>query len=336
MLGHGHDHSSPKTTVGVSVPELHAHKAGDSHHSHAKDITSQKVLTIALCITLFFSGVEFFAGILAHSLALISDAGHMLTDAAGLFLAVIAQYISKRPPSSRYSFGYGRAEGLAAFLNGVSISALIVWISYESVQRLIAPREVHGEAVTLMALLGVVVNLVVAWLLSRNNNSLNTRAAMIHVMGDLLASIAALIAGLVIQYTGWMQIDPILSLVVCCLLIRSTISILGDAYHFLMKGVPDGIDYIKVGHDLKNIPGVSAVHDLHVWEMTPGFPDLIGHIEVDTFENWSQTMDAIRKMLLDHHGIDHVTLQPELAHAHEHEHDDHAHDHPNLATGHSA
>jgi cobalt-zinc-cadmium efflux system protein len=320
--------------MGVTVPDLHAHKAGDSHQSHAKSVTSQKTLTIALCIVLIFSAAEFVAGIYANSLALISDAGHMLTDGAGLFLAVIAQVIAKRPPSDRYSFGYGRAEGLAAFINGLSIAALIVWIGYESIQRLLTPHIVQGEAVTVMAAIAVAVNIFVAWMLSRDGHSLNTRAAFIHVMGDLLAAVAALIAGLVIQFTGWMQIDPILSLVVCGLLIRSTISILKDAYHFLMKGVPEGIDYIKVGQDLKQIAGVTAVHDLHIWEMTPNFPALIGHIEVKDLQIWPQTMDLIRHMLLENHGIDHVTLQPELEHEHEHEHDDHHHPDGTNTTGH--
>ncbi len=309
MQEHSHQHHHES----VSVPELHAHKAGDSHHSHAKEITSQTVLTIALAITLTFAVLEFVAGVYANSLALISDAGHMVTDAAGLFLAVIAQYVSKRPPSSRYSFGFGRAEALAAFVNGISIAGLIVWITYEAIHRLMIPTHiVAGGTVTIVAMIGLGVNIVVAVLLSRNNQSMNTKAALIHVMGDLLASIAALIAGLVIQYTGWMQIDPILSLVVCVLLLRSTVSILKESYHFLMKGVPHHIDYIKVGNDLVKIPGVSAVHDLHVWEMTPGFPALIGHIEIQELSYWPQTMDAIRAMLLEQHGIDHVTLQPEV------------------------
>jgi cobalt-zinc-cadmium efflux system protein len=309
---HHHGHHHPKTNGGVTADELHAHKAGDSHQSHAKNVTSQRVLSIALAITLFFSGAEFVAGYYAQSLALISDAGHMLTDGAGLFLAVIAQYISKRPPSDRYSFGFGRAEGLAAFVNGLTITALILWIALESISRLLTPHVVQGSMVTMMAMVGVVVNLVVAWLLSRDNHSLNTRAAFIHVMGDLLASIAALIAGLVIQYTGWMQIDPILSLLVCVILVRSAVGILKDSYHFLMKGVPHTIDYLAVGDDLKNISGVVAVHDLHVWEMSPGFPALMGHIEVADIKAWPMTMNHIRKMLQERHGIDHVTLQPEI------------------------
>ena len=309
---HSHDHKSSKTGSALSSAGLHAHKAGGAKHSHAKEVSSQKVLMIALIITLGFAAVEVFAGFFANSLALISDAGHMVTDAAGLLLAVVAQVISKRPPSAKNSFGFGRAEALAAFVNGLAMVLLVIWISVEAISRFISPHLVAGETVTLVALLGLLVNIFVAWMLSRNNNSMNTRAALVHVMGDLLGSVAALIAGIVIQYTGWMQIDPILSLVVCLLLIKSTVSILAESYHFLMKGVPKQIDFLKVGDDLVNINGVNAIHDLHIWEMTPGYPALIGHIEIDHITEWPKIMDDIREMLLSVHGIDHVTLQPEV------------------------
>ena len=308
-LGHPH----PAKAEGGTAHELHAHKAGDTPHSHAKEVTSQKVLSIALTITIGFAIVEVLAGIYSNSLALISDAGHMVTDAAGLFLAVVAQYLSKRPPSAKYSFGFGRAEALAAFVNSMGMIALIVWITIEALDRFNNPHEVGGQTVTIVAFLGLMINIFVAWMLSRDNQSMNTRAALVHVMGDLLGSVAAIIAGVVIQFTGWMQIDPLLSLVVCLLLIRSTISILKESFHFLMKGVPHHIDYLMVGEDLIKITGVNAVHDLHVWEMTPGFPALIGHIEISSLEQWPITMDLIRTMLIKKHGIDHVTLQPEIS-----------------------
>jgi cobalt-zinc-cadmium efflux system protein len=156
------------------------------------------------------------------------------------------------------------------------------------------------------------MNIVVAWVLSRDKKSVNTRAALVHVMGDLLGSIAALIAGIVIQLTGWMPIDAILSILVSLLILKSTVSILHESYHFLMEGVPLHIDYLQVGKDLRGVPGVLAVHDLHVWEMTPSFPALIGHIEIAEMQEWPQIMSRINTMLLDQHGIDHVTLQPEV------------------------
>jgi cobalt-zinc-cadmium efflux system protein len=292
-------------------PSLHAHKKGDAKHTHSKQVSNQNLLLIALVLTLGFSGVEGAAAYFANSLALISDAGHMVTDAAALGLALLAQIISRRPPSPKHSFGFGRAEALAAFVNSIVMLVLVVWIVVEAFSRFYDPHKVDGLTVTVVAAIGLLMNVVVAWVLSRDKKSVNTRAALVHVMGDLLGSVAALIAGVVIQLTGWMPIDAILSILVSLLILKSTISILHESYHFLMEGVPLHIDYLKVGTDLKNVPGVLAVHDLHVWEMTPSFPALIGHIEIAEMQEWPAIMARINTMLLDKHGIDHVTLQPE-------------------------
>ena len=299
---------------------LHAHKKGDAKHSHSKEVSNQNLLLIALILTLSFSGVEGASAYFAGSLALISDAGHMVTDAAALGLALLAQIISKRPPSAKHSFGFGRAEALAAFVNGIVMLVLVAWIVFEAISRFYTPHQVDGLTVTIVAAIGLLMNIVVAWVLSRDKKSVNTRAALVHVMGDLLGSVAALLAGLVIQLTGWMPIDAILSILVSLLILKSTISILHESYHFLMEGVPLHIDYLQVGSDLKKVPGVLAVHDLHVWEMTPSFPALIGHIEIEHMQDWPEIMSRINLMLLDQHGIDHVTLQPEEVGQHEHDH----------------
>lgn len=318
--------STPKMNSGVD-PSLHAHKKGDAKHTHSKQVSNQNLLLIALVLTLSFSGVEGAAAYFANSLALISDAGHMVTDAAALGLALLAQIISRRPPSPKHSFGFGRAEALAAFVNSIVMLALVVWIMVEAISRFYEPHKVDGLTVTVVAAIGLLMNVVVAWVLSRDKKSVNTRAALVHVMGDLLGSIAALIAGVVIQLTGWMPIDAILSILVSLLILKSTISILHESYHFLMEGVPLHIDYLQVGTDLKNVPGVLAVHDLHVWEMTPSFPALIGHIEIADIQEWPQIMARINEMLLDKHGIDHVTLQPEvIGEDHDHEHDHVSHE----------
>jgi cobalt-zinc-cadmium efflux system protein len=302
---------------------LHAHKQGDAKHAHSKEVSNQNLLLIALVLTLGFSGVEGAAAYFANSLALISDAGHMVTDAAALGLALLAQIISRRPPSPKHSFGFGRAEALAAFVNSIAMLALVAWITVEAISRFYDPHKVDGFTVTIVAAIGLLMNIVVAWVLSRDKKSVNTRAALVHVMGDLLGSIAALIAGIVIQLTGWMPIDAILSILVSLLILKSTISILKESYHFLMEGVPLHIDYLQVGLDLKKVPGVLAVHDLHVWEMTPSFPALIGHIEIERMAEWPEIMARINTMLLSEHGIDHVTLQPEVpGMADEHVHDE--------------
>jgi cobalt-zinc-cadmium efflux system protein len=327
MSGSHYFHSPkphPSQSNAGSDPSLHAHKKGDAKHSHSKEVSNQNLLLIALILTLSFSGVEGAAAYFAGSLALISDAGHMVTDAAALGLALLAQIISKRPPSPKHSFGFGRAEALAAFVNGIVMLVLVAWIVFEAITRFYTPHQVDGLTVTIVAAIGLLMNIVVAWVLSRDKKSVNTRAALVHVMGDLLGSVAALLAGLVIQLTGWMPIDAILSILVSLLILKSTISILHESYHFLMEGVPLHIDYLQVGSDLKKVPGVLAVHDLHVWEMTPSFPALIGHIEIEHMQDWPEIMSRINVMLLDQHGIDHVTLQPEEVGQHEHELD-HAH-----------
>ena len=167
--------------------------------------------------------------------------------------------------------------------------------------------------VFIVAFIGLAINVVVAWVLSKDKQSVNTRAALVHVMGDLLGSVAAIIAGAVIYFTGWMQIDPLLSVLVSLLILKSTFGVLKESYHFLMEGVPMHIDYIEVGADVEQVDGVLSVHDLHVWDMSPGQPALIGHVQIEHLDHWPTVLRAIKKMLLAKHGIDHITLQPETA-----------------------
>ncbi|HEY8606872.1 MAG TPA: cation diffusion facilitator family transporter [Noviherbaspirillum sp.] len=299
-----HDHHS--------IGSLHAHRHGDATHRHVIEGRNPRVLLFSVLLTLAFAAVEAIAGYWSNSLALISDAGHMLTDSTALGLALLAQHIARRPPSPRHSFGFGRAEALAAFINALAMLALVAWIAYEALHRFSAPQVVAGEAVFIVALIGMTVNLLVAWLLSHDKGNVNTRAALVHVLGDLLGSIAALCAGAIIYFTGWYPVDPLLSIGVSLLILRSTLAVLKDAYHFLMEGVPRNVDYLQVGADLAAIDGVNSVHDLHVWEMTPGQPALIGHVEIRSLEEWPWVLARIKAMLLEKHRIDHITLQPEL------------------------
>lgn len=296
----------------VPSSHLHAHHAGDASHHHYIENRNQGVLGWSLLLTFGFALVEAVSGFWSNSLALISDAGHMVTDATALGLALLAQIIARRPPSAKHSFGFGRAEALAAFINALAMLAVVGWIGFEALQRFAKPEPVKGEAVFVIALIGLVVNLIVAWVLSHDKHSVNAKAALVHVLGDLLGSVAALVAGVVIYFTGWLQIDPLLSLLVCLLILKSTLDVLRESYHFLMEGVPHHIDYLQVGDDLAAISGVLSVHDLHVWEMTPGQPALIGHLVIRDIQQWPQVLRAIKTMLLERHGIDHVTLQAEL------------------------
>ena len=259
---------------------LHAHHAGDAKHVHVTEGRSPRALALALTLTLSFAVVEIFTGFLSNSLALISDGGHMVTDAASLGLALLAQLIARRPPSARHSFGFGRAEALAAFVNGLAMLLVVGWIVFEAIVRFAAPRAVEGATVFIVAAIGLAINLGVACLLSRDQASINTRAALVHVMGDILGSLAAMTAGAVIYFTDWMQIDPLLSVFVSLLILKSTVAILRESYHSLMEGVPHAIDYLQIGKDLAAVPGVLSVHDLHVWDMSPGQPALIGHLKI--------------------------------------------------------
>ncbi|MES2296711.1 MAG: cation diffusion facilitator family transporter [Pseudomonadota bacterium] len=294
-----------------SSAHLHAHHDGDAKHAHFVEERSPTVLAWALGLTLVFAVVEVVAGFLSNSLALISDAGHMVTDAAALGLALLAQMIAKRPPSAKHSFGFGRAEALAAFVNGLVMLAVVGWIVIEAAHRFAQPQPVKGAMVFIVAGIGLAINVIVAWVLSHDKHSMNTRAALVHVMGDMLGSIAALAAGGVIYLWGWMQIDPLLSVFVSLLILKSTIAILRESYHFLMEGVPHHIDYLQIGSDLAQVPGVLSVHDLHVWDMSPGQPALIGHLEIGELAAWPEVLKAVKAMLLTRHGIDHITLQPE-------------------------
>jgi cobalt-zinc-cadmium efflux system protein len=302
----------PDTAASASA-HLHAHLDGDASHAHSIEQSSKGALVFALCVTATFAIVEVITGVMSHSLALISDAGHMVTDAAALALALMAQLIAKRPPSARLSFGFVRAEALAAFVNSLAMLALVAWIAYEAVKRLLDPHPVAGGIVLVVAALGACCNIAVAYVLSRGSQGINTRAALVNVLGDLLGSVAAIVAGAVIYFTGWNQIDPILSIFVSLLILKTTWGILRESTLFLMESVPEGIDYLNVGADLAAVKGVVSVHDLHVWDMSPGEPALIGHLEITDLARWPGVLDDVRNMLLDKHGIDHVTLQPEVA-----------------------
>ncbi len=290
----------------------HRHDPFDSEREHAAQRISLRTLTIAVALTLGFAGVEWVAALISGSLALMADAGHMVTDASALFLALTAQWLARRGPTVKSSYGEGRIEALAAFVNSLAMLGLVAWISIEAVQRFGSPRNILGETVMIVAALGLVVNLMVAWVLSRDQRSINTRAALVHVMGDLLGSVAALGSGAVIWLTGWTPIDPILSLLVCGLILRSTWSLLRSSYRILMEQVPDSVDFKKVAAMLEDHPNVSEVHNLHIWETSPEHIHLTAHLVIQEMALWPETLREIQAKLRTLHGIDHATIQPEF------------------------
>lgn len=285
----------------------HEHKPA---HVHAPASLTGRVLWIAFALTAGFGIVEAVGGWLAGSLALISDAGHMATDAAAFVVALIARGVARRPPSRRASFGYARAEVLAAFVNALAMLALVVWIAVEAVQRLLTPTAVAGPVVIAVAAVGLAVNLVVAWMLSRAGSGINARGALLHVVGDILGSVAALVAGAVVWATGWMPIDPILSVVVALLILRSTWELLKESAFVLLERVPDHLSYDAVGHALAQLPGVTGVHDLHIWHMSAERVALSAHLIVADGAAWPRALAAAQRLLATDFGIEHVTLQP--------------------------
>lgn len=285
-------------------PHLHA-------HAHASAGAAGKRLLLALLLTLGFSLVEMLAGFHSASLALLSDAAHMLTDSAALGLAAFAAWLARRPPSQRHTYGYGRVETLAALGNVLLMGVLVGGIGLAAVRRFLDPVAIDGQMVTVVAALGLVVNAGVALLLAKGEQTMNTRAALLHVIGDLLGSLAALLSGVIVLYTGWVMIDPLLSFLICLLLLASSLRLLRDVLPALMEAAPPHLSTVRIGQRLAALPGVISVHDLHVWTLSSNRVALSAHLRVESFEQWPQLLDKARHALA-HEGIAHATLQPEL------------------------
>jgi cobalt-zinc-cadmium efflux system protein len=291
---------------------MSGHHAHSHAHSHDGALRAPAFL-VALVITLAYALVELGAGLWSGSLALTSDAGHMFSDALALGLAAAAAWLSRRPPGIKHSYGLARAEVIGASMNGLLMLGIIVVLVVEAVQRLLDPRPVTAGVVIAVAAIGLVVNAGVAYVLSRGDHDLNVRGALIHVLGDLLSSFAALIAGAVIYATGWLLIDPILSLVIAILILLTTLRLLRDTLHVLMEGVPAAVDFAEIGTALAGLSGVSAVHDLHVWSIGSRGVALSAHVDIERLEDWPGVLNASQALLHDRFGITHVTLQPETA-----------------------
>ncbi|UXY15926.1 cation diffusion facilitator family transporter [Chitiniphilus purpureus] len=305
-----HPHPHPHDAAGGHNHD-HDHRFDHAHHHHHHGAhATQKRLLVALAITGGFGIVELVGGVWTGSLALISDAGHMFTDAAALLLAVIASLVGQRPADQRQSYGYARAEVIGALVNSIAMILLVVWITVEAVTRLLHPQPVNGLGVMGIAALGLVVNLISAWTLSHDHDNMNSRAALIHVLGDLLGSVAAIAAGAVIHFTGWQPIDPILSVAVCLLILRSTWQLLRQSTLVLMEGVPSRIRLDEVGYALASEPGVAQVHDLHVWHISQGRIALSAHLVIESSRQWPALLARLNALLAERFGIEHVTLQP--------------------------
>ena len=284
------------------------------HHPPARDGDRSR-LWIALGLILALMAGEVVAGIVAGSLALLSDAAHMLTDAAAIALALFAGNLAKRPPRGGYTYGLRRAEILSAQANGATLLALAAVIGFEAIRRLIDPPDVEGGLVLAVALVGVAVNVAATWILAgANRDSLNVEGAYQHILTDLFAFVATAVAGAVILLTGFGQADGIAALIVAALMTRAGWGLLRDSGRILLEGAPPGIDPAAVAAALAAEPDVVEVHDLHVWEVTSGFPALTAHVLLEPDCDCHQRRRDFELLLHDRFGIDHTTIQVDHAH----------------------
>ena len=283
----------------------HAH----GHHHHGSG-TGARRLACVLALTATYTVVEAVGGLLTGSLALLADAGHMLSDTGSLALALLAAWLGGRAATSQQTFGYRRAEVLAALVNGLALVAISLWILLEAYQRLSRPPEVLGGWMLAVAAVGLVVDVVAARILfAGHDDNINVAAAARHVLADMLGSIGAVVAAGIILVTGWRYADPAVSVVIALLVLASSWSILRDAIRILLEATPRGVDAATVGRAMAEQRGVVEVHDLHIWTITSGFPALAAHVLVAAGDDCHARRRELERMLHDSFGIHHTTLQ---------------------------
>ncbi|AWS43790.1 cation diffusion facilitator family transporter [Streptosporangium sp. 'caverna'] len=302
-MGHGHGHGHTQSTAAA------AHRGR---------------LVIVLLLTTGVLVVEVIGAAMSGSLALLADAGHMATDAAGIALALFAVWMAGKPASAQRTFGYQRAEILAAAINAVALLALSAYILYEAARRFTDPEPVGGTVMLVAALAGLVANAIGLWLLRRGQaESLNLRGAYLEVLGDLLGSVAVIVAAIVIALTEWTTVDPIVSVVIALLIVPRTWSLLREAVNILLEAVPKGVDLQEVRRHLLEAPGVIDVHDLHAWTITSGVPVMSAHVVMEDQAlaggAFGQVLDRLHECLTGHFDVEHSTLQLEPAGHADHE-----------------
>jgi len=298
---------------------LHRHEHArhvDHDHAHAHDLTAvsgsrRRKLAFAFVLTTAMMAVEVAGGAWSGSLALLADAGHMTVDALALLLAVVGAWMATKPADARRSYGYGRMEVLAGFVNALGQFVLVGWIAYEAIVRLRHPGEILSGVMLAVAIAGLLVNaLVLRTLHGHAHDDVNLAGASLHVLGDLLGSLAAVLAALAIRWFGWLWADPLLSLLISLLILGSAWRLLRTSAHILLEGVPDGMDSALVEASLRTAdPGIRDIHHLHVWQLASGSRMATVHAELHECADGARALRAIKRMLLEHFGIQHVTVQ---------------------------
>jgi cobalt-zinc-cadmium efflux system protein len=287
-----------------------AHSHSHEGHSHGGGSQNVRALATALAITATYTVAEVIGGLITGSLALLADAGHMLSDNFSLGLALFAFWLSAKPPTPERSFGYKRAEILAALVNGVTLVAISIWIFYEAYHRFQDPPEILGGWMMAVAVMGLFVNVAAAWVLMRSEaESLNLQGALRHVLADLAGSAGVIAAALIIVLTGWLYADPIISVLIGFLVLVSSWKLLKDSVSILLEHAPLGMDANEIGRKMVGVAGVEEVHDLHVWTITSGFPALAAHVIVGNDQDCHERRRELEKVLYREFGIEHTTLQ---------------------------
>ncbi len=285
----------------------HDHAAHDHHHGHA----NRRAVGLAAALTGGFMLVEVAGGLISGSLALLADAGHMLTDFAALSMSWIAFRMAERPADARRTYGFDRVSVLVAFVNGVALFGVAIWIVVEAYHRVTDPVTVTADIMLWVAIAGLAVNIAAFWVLSRGDReNLNLRAALIHVAGDLLGSVAAIAAALIIMRTGWMPIDPILSVLVALLILRSAWGVVRDSAHILLEGAPDAFDPGEIRAALtEGVPGLRDVRHIHAWSITQERPMVTLEAEIPPDRDPETARRAIRALLAEKFGFEHATIE---------------------------
>ncbi|MBB3155506.1 cobalt-zinc-cadmium efflux system protein [Paenibacillus endophyticus] len=302
----GHSHS------GHHHGHHHGHSHGHHGHSHAPN--NKAGLLIALIITAGIMVLEFVGGLITNSLALLSDSGHMLSDTAALALSLAAMWFAVRPRSSSRTYGFHRFEILAALLNGVTLFVIAAFIVVEAIKRFGEPPTVASGTMMVIAGIGLLANLASAWFLMRKadvKDNLNVRSAYLHVLGDAIGSVGAIIAGILMSLFSWYIVDPIISVIVALLILKSAWGIIKSTVHILMEGTPANVDAEQVEKTLLRIPGVKDVHDLHIWTITSGLDSLSCHLTVDDSVDCQTVLQQAISQIADEFHIEHTTIQVE-------------------------
>ena len=282
-------------------------------HIHTPEDDSTRRLTAALVVTGIYMLVEIAGGIMSGSLALLADAGHMATDNAALLLALWASYRAKAPASAEHTYGYRRYKILAALINGLTLLALSAWIIIEASQRLLAPAEILGGLMFSIAMGGLIVNLIAFRILHTDNTDMNVRAATAHVIGDLMGSVAAILAAGIIMFTGWYPADPLLSIVVALIILKTGWGFVQETWHILVEGIPPGFDEEALKNEMpKAVPGIINIHHVHAWSLTTDKPYFLTlHVTVDEDADNDGILQVVRSFVQKRFDIDHVTIQIE-------------------------